>query len=260
MNIMQRTKNLYVFDFDHNLMRVPSKIEMERYDDKTGEWVEEKIDSGEFVEKKEMDDYRPSEKSENPFNHFRKDSLFIEDFNEGLKNWPNSKGPSFDKFIRCLMNGDDLCIITARGQSPEVMRACLTNLILYTQETLELNKKYNLVHSLNNLTIYPVSSKNFNEIFDTNNEWDISDKKKLAFSSIVREKNKRTRKLLCTGFSDDDPKNIKAIKEVINEDLRKTLKNCHFVLYDTSNPSDTKKIKVTSKKKAMSRFEVPNHS
>ncbi len=47
--------------------------------------------------------------------------------------------------------------------------------------------------------------------------------------------------LLSVGFSDDDPRNVKAIQQVFETILSPEHPNIRFVVYDTSNPSSTRK-------------------
>lgn len=234
----------YAFDIDVNLFYIPSKIMMERYEE--GEWKEEEVDSEEFVKKNERDDYRISTQSDNAFFHFRDDDILLEDFSKVMHDWPNRKGPSFDKFRECIVNGNDLALITARGQSPHIIRIILSRIIFMTYHKGQedwgegVSKQF-----LDNIDIYPVSSEDFNNRFGTDNhEYSVSYKKKLAFRDFL-EKN-YDGESISMGFSDDDPKNVRSIQELIEDELMHECPKCHFVLYNTSE-HEVKKYPLTTK-------------
>lgn len=235
---------LYAFDLDVNLFYIPSKIMMERYEN--GEWTEEEVNAKDFIEKNKREDHRISTQCENPFHHFRDDNVFMRDFAEVYGNWPDTKGPSFDKFRECIINGYKLSIITARGQSPDVIRAALMTFITVTseQEQEDWGDIYGDV--VRNFDIYPVSSKAFNKEFGTDNEnYSVPYKKQMAFKDFLNKNYDD--EPISIGYSDDDPKNMEHIKEIMEGELIKECPQCHFVLYDTSEGS-TDKSPLTNKK------------
>lgn len=219
---------------------------MERYEN--GVWIEEEVDSKDFIEKNEREDHRISTKSDNAFFHFRDDQIFVNDFAEVFIDWPNPKGASFDKFKECLINKNDLSLITARGQSPEIIRTVLANFIHLTK--IEGRENWDGLDEdikglVDNIDIYPVSSETFNGQFGTNNQdYSVSYKKKLAFKDFL-DKNYNGEPI-SMGFSDDDPKNIRSIQELIEGELMEDCPKCHFVLYNTSE-DEIKKYPVTTK-------------
>jgi len=53
---------------------------------------------------------------------------------------------------------------------------------------------------------------------------------------------------LSVGFSDDDLKNVELAKKFIGNELKKTYPNVRFLVYDTSDPKDTKKKRIVIKR------------
>ena len=49
---------------------------------------------------------------------------------------------------------------------------------------------------------------------------------------------------LSVGFSDDDLGNVKKAEEYISNELKKTYPSVRFLVYDTSDPKDTKKKRI----------------
>ena len=49
---------------------------------------------------------------------------------------------------------------------------------------------------------------------------------------------------ISVGFSDDDLGNIKAVEEIIREELYKKFPDINFVIYDTSDPKNIKKKRI----------------
>ena len=53
---------------------------------------------------------------------------------------------------------------------------------------------------------------------------------------------------LSVGFSDDDLKNVELAKEFIGKELKNSYPNVRFLVYDTSDPKDTKKKRIVIQK------------
>lgn len=93
----------------------------------------------------------------------------------------------------------------------------------------------------------PVCSNNFNKTFDLNKEQKtIPERKKIAIKYQIKKKRKKNKKI-SIGISDDDKKNIDAIKDVVKSETEKKNNTFHFVIYDTSKQNEIKKIKLTKK-------------
>lgn len=249
-------KKVYMFDWDHNLVTMPSFISMERYDHDKGEWVEEDVNADKFKDVRDLPEYRLSTKVDNPYECFRSDRMFINDVYDVIDKWPDSKGPSFDKLKKCVLDGDDFCIITARGHTPFVFRIALLMLIHQTFTNEEKEKVSDQIGGigryLQNQEILPVSSEYSIKKTRVNEEDTIPYKKRVAFRQYIKEKQEELDNLkmfthLSFGFSDDDEKNINIVKELIEDELKEHHPESHFVLYDTSNPDEVIKSKLTSK-------------
>jgi hypothetical protein len=80
--------------------------------------------------------------------------------------------------------------------------------------------------------------------------------KKIALTDYIHNVVKATNKLvndekytkISVGFSDDDLGNIKAVEEIIREELQKKFPDINFVIYDTSDPKNIKKKRIFIKK------------
>jgi hypothetical protein len=125
---IDKTLLYYAFDFDDNILYMPTKIHMEELID--GEWVHKAVSTSQFaVVRKDRDRWRilhnaPSE----AFSEFRDvgprgRDAFIDDVKEALRE--NKYAPSWDDFIECLVNGSIFAIITARGHEDSVIREAI---------------------------------------------------------------------------------------------------------------------------------------
>lgn len=248
---MERER-LYAFDIDVNLFYFPSTIVMEYYDE--GAWKETEVNSKDYVDKKERDDYRLTQQS-NPFYYFDDDKTFLHSSFEVIESYPDKVGLSFDKFKESLKEGDTLSLITARGHKPNVIRAFLINLILYTSDIEDWNGvDDDVLNIVNGIYIYPVSSDEFNDQFDTDNEnYSVPYKKRLAFKDFLLEHYLLYNEV-SIGYSDDDPKNVEQIEDLIHNELKDKCPNCHFVTYNTSGEGVDKKPLTLKKSKDLSNF------
>jgi len=120
--------------------------------------------------------------------------------------------------------------------------------------------------NLNGLTIdeylnlqdyHPVSSEEFAQRFGlesvgTNPE----EGKKIAFKSFVDRivsqiseiKDDEEFEGISVGFSDDDEGNVEVVEDLIRNELKKLYPEINFIVYDTSDPKDTKKKRIIIKK------------
>ena len=117
----------YAFDWDDNILMMPTKIRMEHLVD--GEWIPEQVSTEKFaIVRNDKENWRvEKDKKGNitaylEFRDFgpRGKNAFMEDMKTALDN--GKFGPSWKKFLQCLINGNIFAIITARGHEPEVIR------------------------------------------------------------------------------------------------------------------------------------------
>lgn len=244
---MRKNKRVYVFDWDDNIMYMPTTIKMGHKVD--GKWVVEDLSTQEYAKIRESKDYRYPKGVADPYLNFSNDPKFIIDLKTALIN--KGYGPSFAKFKECMMYGNDFAIITARGQSKDTILAGIIMIIGQTFLSSELNLMLENVGNINEYlarqVICPVTSEgmDFKELKDSRaedeDEENIQLRKVIALDRYIERKINSAEFIeldgkFSVGFSDDDEKNVKTIKDFIENALKPRYPNLHFVVYDTSNP------------------------
>jgi hypothetical protein len=144
---MKPTMKYYAFDWDDNLMYMPTKIYLKDEDDKvvgmsTEDFAEYRTEVG-----KEPFEYKGHTIvgfDDNPFRDFN--VLGDEGFLKDAMKAPT--GPAWDDFVEAVNNGSVFSIITARGHTPSVLKNAVYNLIkknkhgLSEKELVKNLKKY----------------------------------------------------------------------------------------------------------------------
>jgi hypothetical protein len=119
------TLRYWAFDWDDNILDMPTKILM---DQKVGDnWLPVEVSTAEFAKvRTDVENYRIRNNSAaEAFSEFRDtgsrgDSAFIEDVEHCISE--GHFGPAFEKFLKCLSEGGIFAIITARGHEPQSIR------------------------------------------------------------------------------------------------------------------------------------------
>lgn len=239
----------YAFDWDDNIMFMPTEIILldvngNEIGMSTHDFAKYRSDIGKkpFRYKGTMVvDY-----ATNPFRNFREngDKQFLQDVKTGRP------GPSWNDFVEAINNGSIFSIITARGHNPLTLKKAVNNLIrsnyngINSRSLIRNLKKYRDIMGTNETDnelisnyldlceFYPVSF---------NNEENVKSPEQLKIEALAKfiKSVKRHAKILkkklylkdniknkfipSIGFSDDDPKNIEAIrKKFIKEPLLRT--------------------------------------
>lgn len=252
----------YVFDWDDNILRMPTKIKMDK--NENGNWVPVDVSTEEFAHVRTNPEYRLRNGSpEEAFSNFRETKSFLEDAEWAIHH--QKFAPSYKKFIEALTYANAFGINTARGHKPEALKEgvkLFINMVLSKQEKQTMLK--NIMKELpNELTrglnpeqlidlyldergeYYPVSSEEFGERFGipvTGGASNPEHAKQVAIEHFVKKlidgvKNHMVKgkyKKISLGFSDDDLKNVKAVEKFIDEQLKVMYPEVHFVIYDTS--------------------------
>lgn len=264
-----RKIRVYKFDWDDNILKLPTKIKM-YYKNKPVY-----VSTSDFTSLRNNSDYKLRDDAFEEFRDFglRGDNAFIEDTKMAIKN--NKTAPSFMKFKEALIYGNYFAIITARGHAPNIIKKgvmTFINLALTPDEKIFFKKNlkkiygdlpyYDLVDKyLDEQRYYPVSSPEFQKLFGSISGADkpelakqiaskdfisyiesVAKKLKAKDIRIINQKHKGDVEI-SVGFSDDDKKNVIAMKELMLK-LKKEKPNMRFVIYDTSNPNDVKKITI----------------
>lgn len=265
------------FDVDDNLLYMPTKIHMLHLED--GEWVERKVTTEEFAKirsDKANWKYKPEHDGDASFEEFRDwgsggRDTFLSQFKEAVLS--KEFGPSWPKFIECLVNGYIFSIITSRGHSPHNVRRAIEwlifeygldsfknlpienvdknesfddqmieNLLKY-HELFGTSPEYVVDEYLDVCPIYTISSEEFMNKFGNPS---MDDKKKIAladFNRIVKDYAKKMGVKAKYGFSDDDPKFVKAAIDQFRELKDRDHRHVKYTVFDTGD-KQMKKIRV----------------
>ena len=236
----------YAFDWDDNIVEMPTKIVVQTED---GEEVG--MSTEDFADYRTMIGQEPFDYNgktivgyaEDPYRNFtvKGDSQFIVD------SMLAKPGPSWNDFVEAINGGSIFSIITARGHTPSVLRDGVYNMIMtnhngISKDELVSNlKKYRdivgdeemtdeqMVEAyLDLLRFHPVT---YGEGSASNPE-EGKIKALREFISYVREMASRLNKqaffkndiknnfIPQIGFSDDDPRNIDSIKSFLDKEYK----------------------------------------
>ena len=139
VNDAVRTRDLkyYIFDWDDNILHMPTKILMERLRP-DGTWEPVEVSTTEFVRaRKDAVHYRaPGGDWNAAFRNFEDQpgrDTFIEDTVDALEKVAHGErpGPSYNALRKSLREGRLFAIVTARGHSPETIKRAVRVFIKY---------------------------------------------------------------------------------------------------------------------------------
>jgi len=268
-----RKLRLYAFDWDDNILQMPTKIKM---DQKVGKrWKPIEVSTEKFAEIRTEPDYRV--RNNNPkeaFIDFTLPDTFLRDSKEAILK--DKKSPSFNKFKESLIYANPFSIITARGHNPEVLKKgvkMFIHLVLSPEEkekmleniidTLKHENEFSddFIEKLEYLDknqildlfldekgdYYPVSSPEFGEKFGLEVSGGAANpehNKKVALADFISKYDDliRSGKYVSAslGFSDDDPRNVKAMIQFVRNELSRMYPEVKFIIQDTSEGGYTK--------------------
>jgi len=228
----------YAFDWDDNLMFMPTKIYLKDDEGKsvgmsTEDFAEYRTKIGE--EDFEYEGHNIVGFDDDPFKDFRVtgDDKFLRDSMKA------KTGPAWSDFVEAINNGSIFSIITARGHTPSVIKKAVHNLIKKNMHGLDSNKlaknllKYRELADEDKLTkeqliqsyldmcrFYPVS---FGEGSATNPEQGKIDAMEEFINYVKLMSNNLQKKAFMknkisnyftpfVGFSDDDIRNVEKMK------------------------------------------------
>lgn len=236
----------YAFDWDDNIMMMPTQIIVATEDGKEIGMSTEDFAEYRGMLGKEPFDYNGETivgYAENPYRNFTTegDSQFIVDAMIA------DIGPSWDDFVEAVNGGSIFSIITARGHTPSVLRDAVFNMIMTNhnginkQELVNNLKKYRDIAGENEMTdedlieeyldllrFHPVT---YGEGSAANPE-EGKIKALREFISYVKEMASRMDQraffkndvknnfIPMIGFSDDDPGNIESIKSFLDKEYK----------------------------------------
>ena len=244
----------YSFDWDDNIINMPTTIKMVKKTD-TG-WEKVNVSTSEFARVRDDENY---ELDEGAFDNFISEESFLGDLQEALNN--SSFAPSFEKFKEALLYANPISIITARGHAPEVLRKGMDLVISNTFNEDELSKMIDNIQQeipelegetpeitlkayLDSNEYHPVTSNSFADQFglEAGSAANPEENKKIALRDYVTKIVTKAKEMVNTkysklsiGFSDDDLGNVNAIIPFIEEVLQVEFPEVDFVVYDTSD-------------------------
>jgi len=279
-NINKGTLLFYCFDWDDNILNMPTEIMLQTKDGNevgmsTSDFAiyRSKLGKEEFEYKGDTIvglDYSTA------FRNFRDEAdteIFKKDVSKALK--LGSFGPAWDDFIECLTNGSIFAIITARGHEPEGMRKGIEyiidnltkeekskmhdSLLMFLQlfdksrgdetghESLSSFSKSDLVQDYLDLCHFVGVSATSRGGSPANPEA----AKEEALKDFVRDVNDYASRINYSakvGFSDDDPGNVRHMTQALSsedldhEELWPFISE--FVIKDTNKPEDVVKTNI----------------
>lgn len=270
----EKTLLYYAFDWDDNILNMPTVIHMEHLID--GEWVPEDVSTADFAQvRSDLENWRvlngdgAAAFSEFRDNGPRGEVAFMEDMKSAIS--AQKLGPAWDDFMECLENGSLFAIITARGHEAPSMKKGVEWIIDNVLSETQVNEMYN-------------NLMKFAYLFRHNKEYDRILKGQPSANPLVQlylnncefvgvsapsrggspsnpEKAKEDALVLfiervdkfaasigykaLIGFSDDDLKNVKHIEDLMDNIHHEQFPNLEsFVVKGTKDPENiTKKVR-----------------
>jgi len=248
----------YSFDWDDNILFMPTKIKMEKKE--SLRWIPVNVSTEEFVELRKNPDYRLTDHA---FMDFQDPQTFISDTKKAIED--EKFAPSFDKLKESLIYANPFSIITARGTPSHAIKESIRILIGMTFDTEEVNKMVSNIEktypSTKNMPMdekidfylskndySAVTSDEFKDKFGLDVDADNPEEgKKIALKDYVDRVVNGVRKLtdgeydrLSIGFSDDDRRNIDVVIDYIRNELSVEYPGVEFFIYDTSQGEKNK--------------------
>jgi len=270
----------YMFDWDDNILHMPTMIHLERRTDEG--WKPLSVTTAEFAKiRRDTENYRPRAGDwDSAFVDFydsgaRGDQAFLEDTQKALRPIVQKEAegaPSFMRFKKALIEGSLFAIITARAHSANSIRRGVEYFI---SSVLSDDEREQMVRNLRrfiklfgedgtllmddevvsrylDLNRYRgVTSPEFQELMGRSISGAESPENAKQFAvkdfvthviNIIRERGVEAS--ISIGFSDDDPHNVNAVVDFLNDELARQFPDVKFVVYDTSDPESKSSHKV----------------
>jgi hypothetical protein len=271
--VAERDLKYYIFDWDNNILHMPTLIHLERRTER-GDWVPHAVSTAVFsVIRTETETYRPPQGDwELAFQEFRDidvadTNVFIRDTRAAIDrivSGEEAAAPSFERFRQVLIEGRLFAIVTARGHDPEVIRSGVEYFIdtaLTEDERAEMQRNLRgylelyapgeagerdeevLGYYLSHNKYHGVMSPSFQALMGTGTGSSPNTEVGKQFAirdflnhviAIARERG--LDKPISVGFSDDDVHNVQAVEAYIRTQLGTEFPGVKFVVYYTDDP------------------------
>lgn len=141
--VQTRDFKYYIFDWDDNILHMPTKILMDELQ-ADGTWKKIEVSTSRFaIVRKDSVHYRPPDGNwDNAFKNFEDapdTTHFIEDTVAALEKIEHGEkpGPSYQALKKTLREGRLFAIVTARGHSPETLERAVRVFIKYALSEAE---------------------------------------------------------------------------------------------------------------------------
>lgn len=275
MDVGKRDFKYYIFDWDDNILKMPTCIHLEKLLP-DGTWEPIRVSTSVYsIVRQDTANYRPLHNDrKEAFKEFQdsnyEENTFFRDTHEAIRKVESGEVPpcpSYNTFKKTLIEGRIFAIVTARGHSSETLKQgvlCFINEALTNEErktmaanlrgyracfdnaesfgTDEEEIKYYL--SLNQY--HAVTSPDFDSWLQQNFKERISPDMRKQFAigyfvdhviKIVNHSIEKggTWRPISIGFSDDDRSNIAQVQNYIESAITKRFPNIKFCVYDTSD-------------------------
>ena len=272
----ERDFKYYIFDWDDNILHMPTRIHLERKLP-DGRWVRHSVSTAIFaVVRNDRAHYRPPDGdweaafAEFQDNRSERESLFLTDTRTALQRVLKGEaqpGLSFSRLKESLIEGRLFAIVTARGHEPESLKQAVRlfiDLVLTPEEREEMmanlrgyrfcfdhitsfapdEEELDYYLSLNRY--HAVTHPKFKQLLrsegvglssESAKQFAIRDFVEHVIRVLERTGADALKHPVSVGFSDDDQGNVQAVKSYICEELSKRFPGIKFCIYDTSDPS-----------------------
>lgn len=272
-SVADRDLKYYVFDWDDNILHMPTRIHLERKTE-SGDWVPHAVSTAVFsVIRTDREHYRPPGGDwEKAFVEFRdpdpeSESVFLRDTRtavDAVVDGAATGAPSFHRFRQTLIQGRLFAIVTARGHDPKVIRRAVEYFIekvLTKREKKEMLRNLRgymecfapghglqtdeeiVSYYLDHNKYHGVMSPHFRQLMGSqpSGSPDTERGKQFAIRDFVNHLVeiawlRGLTKPFSVGFSDDDVHNVKAVEDYIRKELAKQFPGVKFVVYYTNDP------------------------
>jgi hypothetical protein len=272
-SVADRDLKYYIFDWDDNILHMPSRIHLERFDEQ-GQWVPHSVSTSLFsVIRSDTEHIRPPEGDwELAFREFRDinvddENVFLKHTREVLDRIVRGEAdgaPCFHKFRKVLVEGRLFAIVTARGHSEAIIRQGVEyfiKVVLSDEEKAEMLRNLrgyiacfdpaSQARTDEAVLDYYLSHNKYHAVMSSTFRRRMGQKpgaspnteagKQFAIRDFVEHVLRIARergldKPISVGFSDDDDGNVKAVEAYVREALAAEFNHVKFVVYYTSDP------------------------
>ncbi len=285
-SVRGRDLKYYIFDWDDNILCMPTRIHMERLD-RDGNWVPHLCSTATFCAvRKDTEHYRfPQNIRERAFVEFQDDPTphgggnFLTDLDcalDDIATGRRKKPPSFDVFRKTLIEGRLFAIVTTRGHEAITLRngveRFINRVLTPVEREVMLINLRGYSYCFDGVQTFPSQQAVLNHYLDLNHYHAITSKTFAALladesRTIVKQEERKQfairifvdhiadildrtgmaalRLPISIGFSDDDPFNIIAVQNYIEQVLVRRFPSVKFCVYDTSDGQGAHKMMIS---------------